>query len=209
MSATVESVLTSQESDEQFCFDFELERAETQKPEITAESQKTGKTGKASKSSKKGVSDLTLVTLATIGFFESVWNLFLYLNLWYVLYPVLLFTSFYMSQGVLKPEFATLTPIRMFNTIISICAGMYYAYYLLITFVCEHSDPAMYRSERPHFLLRICMYGVIMGAVLYASNLFDIKTLQDPENQRLFISFYLMFVSTTAVFKYFNYKISN
>ncbi|MBU1108564.1 MAG: hypothetical protein KKB51_17950 [Candidatus Riflebacteria bacterium] len=209
MSATLESVLTSHGSDEQFGFDIQLERNEAQEPENTTEIRRKKKTGKASRNSKKGVSDITLVKLATVGFLEGAWNLFLYLNLWYILYPVLLFTSFYMSQTLLKPEFATLTPIRLFSTIISVCAGMYYAYYLLITFICENGDPEMYEKERPYFLLRILMYSLIMGTVLYTSNLLNLKTVQNPENQRLLISFYLMFVTSTAVFKYYNYKISN
>ncbi|EKD82201.1 MAG: hypothetical protein ACD_39C01429G0002 [uncultured bacterium] len=208
MSVTLESALENQESDEQFGLNLQLESESIPHAGYTTIYGKPEPKAKSRRKSE-GVSDITLVKLATVGFFEGLWNLFLYLNLWYAIYPTLLFSSFYMSQILLKPDLATLTPISIFGALAAGCAGLYYAYYLLITFVCESSDPAMYAEERPYFLFRICMYSLIMGIVLYSANLLKIQTILNPENQRLFISFYLMYIIATVYLKYISYKISN
>ena len=126
-----------------------------------------------------------------------------------MVYPFLLFVSFYMSQSLLKPDLATLTPLRIFNAILAGGAGMYYAYQLLITFVCEQSNPAMYFEERQNFLLHITVYSMITLFVLQTSGLLNARTFLDAGNQWLFISFYIMYFVSTIYMKYFNYRISS
>lgn len=207
MSATLESVLESNGNEEQFGLNLQLESA------VATNSGYTtiyGRPEKQTRQAKKqeGVSDLTLIWLAVTGFFEGLWNLFLYLNLWYVAYPFLLFVSFYMSQVLLKPDLATLTPLRIINALVAGSAGLYYAYQLLITFICEHSDPTMYFEQRKSFLLHITGYGLITLFVLQTSGLLNGKAFLDSNNQWLFISFYMMYLISTTYMKYFNYRIT-
>ncbi|NLF97432.1 MAG: hypothetical protein GX569_11880 [Candidatus Riflebacteria bacterium] len=207
MSATLESALDNNGNEEQFGLNLQLESA------VATNSGYTtiyGRPEKQTRQAKKqeGVSDLTLIWLAVTGFFEGLWNLFLYLNLWYVAYPFLLFVSFYMSQVLLKPDLATLTPLRIINALVAGSAGLYYAYQLLITFICEHSDPTMYFEQRKSFLLHITGYGLITLFVLQTSGLLNGKAFLDSNNQWLFISFYMMYLVSTTYMKYFNYRIT-
>lgn len=207
MSATLESALESPGNEEPFGLNLQLES------DVATHSGYTtiyGRPEPRTKSAKKQeeVSDLTLIRLAAGGFIEGIWRMFLYVNLWYITYPFLLFVSFYMAQSLLKPELATLTPMRILNTVIAGSAGLYYAYQLLITFVCEHSDPAMYFEERQNFLLHITIYSLITMFVLQTSGLLNAKTLLDAGNQWLFISFYTMYLVGTTYMKYFNYRIT-
>lgn len=207
MSVTLESALDNSENNEQFGLSLQLASETAEHPGYRTVFGKPEKKKKIARKAQ-GVSDVTLVKLATVGLFEGLWNLFLYLNLWYVIYPALLFSSVFMSQILLKPDLATLTPIRLIGALVAGCAGLYYAYYLLATFVLEKSDQAMYADERPHFLLRICMYALIMWGALYSSNLLNSKTLFNPENQKLFLSFYLLYVVATTYLKYMSNKLT-
>ncbi len=207
MSATLESVLENNGNEEQFGLNLQLETDVATHPGYTTV---YGRPEKRTRPAKKqeGVSVLTLIWLAVNGFFEGLWKAFLYLNLWYVAYPFLLFVSFYMSQNLLKPDMATLTPLRICNSLIAVCAGMYYVYQLLTTFACEHSNPAIYFEERQNFLLHITVYGLITLFVLQTSGLLNAKTFMDAGNQKLFASFYLMYLVCTSYMKYFNYRIT-
>jgi hypothetical protein len=207
MSVTLESALDNSENNEQFGLNLELA---SDTDNHSGYRTVFGKPEARKKVARKaqGVSDVTLVKLATVGLVEGLWSLFLYLNLWYVIYPTLLFSSVFMSQILLKPDLATLTPIRLVGALVAGCAGLYYAYYLLTTFIFENSDPVMYADERPHFLFRICMYALVMWVVLYSSDLLNVKTLFNPEIQKLFFSFYLLYVLAANYLRYMSNKIT-
>ncbi|PKN96563.1 MAG: hypothetical protein CVU43_20070 [Chloroflexi bacterium HGW-Chloroflexi-5] len=207
MSATLESALESPGNEEQFGLNLQIENDVATHPGYTTV---YGRPQPKAKSTEKqeGISDLTLIGLAIGGFFEGIWKLFLYINLWYVAYPFMLFVSFYMSQILLKPDLATLTPIRILSALAAGCAGLYYAYQLLITFVSEHSDPTMYFEESKNFLLHITVYSTISLLLLKTSGLLNPKTFLDAGNQWLFVSFYTMYLIGTSYMKFFNYRIT-
>jgi hypothetical protein len=205
MSVTIESALDRSENEEQFGLNLQMATDATTHQGYTTVFGKPEK--KKAIKKEEEISDLTLLWMATTGFFSGAWNLFLYVNLWYVIYPSLLFVSVYMSQILLKPDFATLTPLRIFNSLLAGCAGLYYAYQLLITFVCEKSDPAMYHAERPYFLQHITFYSLIIFFVLQTSGLLTPKTFLNTHNQWLFFSGYLMYLVATFYLRYFNQRL--
>lgn len=145
---------------------------------------------------------------ASVGLARSAVDLTLYILLWYAAYPLLLFASFYMLQKYLHMDIRGLTMMQVGNALITVCAGSYFAYNLLSIFINEHADAAGYKEEKKYFLQRIASYTIIMAFVLYASNLLQIATLQNAENQKLFIIFYLLYISTVTVFRHFNNRIS-
>ncbi len=145
---------------------------------------------------------------ASVGMMYSAVDLILYILIWYVAYPLLMFTSFYMSQKYLHMDFDTLGIMQVGNAFITVCAGAYYAYYLLSIFINEHSDSEEYAKEKQYFLQRLASYAILMAFVLYTSNLLQIGTLKNVEIQKLFVIFYLIYIAAISVFRHFNNRIS-
>jgi len=145
---------------------------------------------------------------ATVGLAHSTLDLILYIIVWYVAYPFLFFTSFYMSQKYLQMKFETLSTTEMLNAMITLCAGVYYAYYLLSTFINEHTAPQVYQDEKRFFFTRLGCYGLYMAFVLYTSNLLNVETFQNEENIRLFVVFYILYASAVTLFRHFNARVS-
>jgi hypothetical protein len=145
---------------------------------------------------------------ATVGLALSTRDLILYVVLWYICYPALMFTTFYMAERFLRIKLDQFTPITALNAFITICTGTYFAYYLLASFINEPAEPAAYLDEKPFFYQRIAWYAGLMSFVLYMSDLLNLDTLQNPEVIRLFTIFYLLYLSTVTVFRHFNGQVS-
>lgn len=203
MSATLESVLDITENEEQFGPKHQIEPGVRQH---SGYATVFGTPEKKQMPAKKqeSISIIALLGYATRDLIEGAWNLLLYLNLWYVIYPFLLFVSFYMSQILLKPDMTTLTSLLAFNSLLAGCAGMYYAYYLLTTFISEYSHPLMYAEEKPKFLFYLTCYSLITWFVLYTAGLLNAKTFLNSHNQSLFASFYVLYLVGTSYLKFFN-----
>lgn len=182
----------------------DLSEYKKKEPEPVASQETTDKLAPAEQGEK--VTDL--LKDASVGLARSTVDLALYILIWYVAYPILLFTSFYMSQKFLHMDLDALDMAQLANALITICAGSYYAYYLLSTFINEHVDAEEYESEKQYFLERLGYYALIMAFVLYTSNLLQVSTLQNEENQKLFIIFYLIYISAVSVFRHFNNRVS-
>ena len=198
--------MNNNESNKRFGFNLKPDLSEyNKKEEKPAEGEE-----KAESAEKKsdGEDVAELVKLATVGMVNKTWELVVYLVLWYFCYPTLLFTTFYMAQKYMNGNFEIFTPLEALNAFITLSSGMYYAYYLLTTFINEHSDPHIYAAEKQFFIPRIAYYALFMGFVLYTSNMLNLETLQNAEIRRLFIIFYLLYFTAVSVFKHFNNKVS-
>ncbi len=168
----------------------------------------TEDTAEGEKPADQGEKVSELLKDATVGLAHSTLDLILYIIVWYVAYPFLFFTSFYMSQKYLQMKFETLSASELLNAMITLCAGVYYAYYLLSTFINEHTAPQAYAEEKRFFFPRIGFYAMYMGFVLYTSSLLNVETFQNEENIRLFVVFYILYVSAVTLFRHFNARVS-
>jgi hypothetical protein len=174
-------------------------------PEGPVESDKTAENAKNSNDID---SDAELVKLATVGMAQHALDFVLYIFLWYVSYPILLYSNFVLLQKYLNLNFEIFTPLEALNALITLGAGMYYAYYLLTNFINEHSTPQIYEIEKQYFYQRIACYALFMSFVFYASNMLNPETLLHAEFIRLFIIFYLLYLTATTTFKHFNTRVS-
>ncbi len=206
MSITLESALDIHENEEQFGLKLQLEAGVQQHSSYTTVFGIPEKKKKPVKK-EESISVIALCGYALREFAKGLWDLFLYLGLWYVIYPSLLFVSIYLSQTLLKPDMTTLTSLLAFNSLLAGCAGLYYAYHLLITFIGESSHPAMYFEEKPKFLLHITCYSLVAWFVLHTAGLLNAKTFLNSHNQWLFISFYVLYLVGTSYLKFFSYRI--
>ncbi|KAF1081708.1 MAG: hypothetical protein GQF41_2048 [Candidatus Rifleibacterium amylolyticum] len=145
---------------------------------------------------------------ATVGLVHSTRDLILYIIIWYLAYPFLFFTSFHMAQKYLQMKFDSLSPIELLNMLITIGAGVYYAYYMLATFINEHTAPQVYEDEKRFFFPRLGFYALYMGFVLYNSNMLNVETFENSENIRLFVVFYILYISSVTLFRHFNARVS-
>jgi len=145
---------------------------------------------------------------ATVGLVHSTRDLLIYIFIWYVAYPFLMFISFHMSQKFLQMDFETFTSIEMLNAFITMCAGIYYAYYLLTTFINEHTAPQVYQDEKRFFLPRLGFYALYMAFVLYTSNLLNLETFQNEEKIRLFLIFYVLYIAAVSACRHFNARVT-
>lgn len=165
-------------------------------------------TTEEAKKEESGEKVSELLKDATVGLVYSTRDLILRILLWYVCYPALLFSTFYMSERYLRLKFEEFTTTEALNAFITLCAGTYYAYYLLTSFINEPADPQAYNDEKPLFFQRVGWYALYMSFVLYMSNMLNLDTLQNPEIIRLFTIFYLLYISAVTVFRHFNGQVS-
>jgi len=168
----------------------------------------TEETGEEEKPAEEGEKVSELLKEATVGLVHSTRDLILYILIWYVAHPFLLFTSFTMSQKYLQMNLETFTPLEVFNALITGCAGTYYAYHLLTTFINEHTAPQAYEDEKRFFFPRLGFYALYMSFVLYTSNLLNIDTFQNAENIRLFMVFYFLYISAVTLSRHFNARVT-
>ncbi|PKN96562.1 MAG: hypothetical protein CVU43_20065 [Chloroflexi bacterium HGW-Chloroflexi-5] len=189
-----------------FGFNVQPDLSEYNKKEPEPVETEANDEGKAPGEEGEKVSDL--LKDATVGLVHSTRDLILYIIVWYLAYPFLLFTTFHMSQKYLKIDLEAFTAGTMLNAFITVCAGVYYAYYLLSTFINEHTAPQVYEDEKRFLFPRLGFYAMYMSFVLYTSDLLNIETFQNPEKIRLFIVFYILYISAVTLFRHFNARVS-
>ncbi len=183
-------------------------------PDLSEYKKKVSEPGAAEESAKvrppseEGEKVGELLKDATVGLVHSTRDLIIYIFIWYAAYPFLLFTSFHMAQKFLQMDFEVFTPIEMLNAFITLCAGIYYAYYMLTTFINEQTAPQAYEDEKNFFLPRLGFYALYMGFVLYTSNMLNVETFQNEEKIKLFLIFYVLYIAAVSMSRHFNSRVS-